>query len=424
MSLYTTKEKKIVLPNRVRILIEEIPHVYSAAIGFWMDSGSKNEKPDNFGVSHFIEHMSFKGTKKRNAKDIASEIENTGGSINAFTDKENTCFFVRILDKHVPLALNVLSDVLRNSIFDPAEIEKEKQVVLEEIKTYEDSPDELVFDLFLQTIWSDHPLGREIIGTVDTVKGLNRDKICDYIEHFYTPDNLVIAIAGKINTEKIVEQLSELVGNMSNHYPSIPDAPVTMTPGVLVKYKDIEQIHLCLGTKGVAINDERRYVLAIVDNILGGGMGARLFQEIREKRGLVYSISSYQALYRLAGIFGVYAGCSPNNFKEVAKLTIEELNKIKEGKISSDEIEKSKEHIKGGLLLGMEAVRSRMMRLARNELFFGRFLPLDEIVQKIEKVELKDIVDIAEEIFNKDLITFTVVGPIKELPFEKEELFN
>ena len=423
MSLYTTREKKIVLPNGVRILIEEIPHVYSTAIGFWMDSGSKSENPDNLGVSHFIEHMSFKGTPKRNAKDIASEIENTGGSINAFTDKENTCFFIRILDKHVPLALDVLSDILRNSLFDNTEIEKEKQVVLEEIKTYEDSPDELVFDLFLQTIWSDHPLGREIIGTVDTVKGLDRAKITEYIEHFYTPDNLVIAIAGKINTDEIIEQLTSLVGDMSNHYPSIPDTPVTMTPGVLVKYKDIEQIHVCLGTKGVAISDERRYVLAIMDNILGGGMGARLFQEIREKKGLVYTISSYQALYRPAGIFGVYAGCSPNNFKEVAKLTIEELNKIKDGKISEDEIQKAKEHIKGGLLLGMEAVRSRMMRLARNELFFGRFVSLDEIVEKIEKVQLKDIVDIAGEIFNKDLMTFTVVGPVKELPFTKDEIF-
>ncbi len=410
-------EKKTVLPNGVRILTEEIPHVHSVAIGLWVDTGSKNEHPDVWGISHFIEHMLFKGTKTRTAMQIAQELEDTGGSINAFTDKENTCFYARVLDTHIDKAIDVLTDIYLNSVFDPDEIEREKQVVLEELKMYEDSPDELSYDTIVENIWHGHPLGHKIVGTSDTIKEFSRNKIVDYMDNHYTVGKLVIAVAGKIKTDEVIDKLEKRLGHLKGK-PSIDDEPsILYNTQLCAKYKDIEQLHVCLGTKGPAVTDDERYTFAIIDSILGGGMSSKLFQEIREKRGLAYSIGSYELLYKKGGIFGVYAGISPDNLKDVIKYTLQEFDFIKEGKVSEEDISRAKEHLKGSLLLSLEAVKNRMMRLSRNEIYFQRSISSQEIIDSIDKVDFKQIVDIANNIFDKEKMSLVVVGPLKEIPF-------
>lgn len=417
-------EYKKILKNGIRIVIEKVPHVYSSVVGFWIDIGSKNESNDLRGICHFIEHMFFKGTKNRSALELAQSLEDTGGSLNAFTDKENTCFFARVLDKYLPTAIDVISDMLLNSSMDITEIEKEKQVVIEEIKMYEDSPDDLVFDLFLQTFWSSHPLGHEITGSVETVKTIDRNKILNYMHNYYSPNNLVIAIAGNLDIEKVENQIISLLGDMSNIAPIQTEIPVKLNPGVFIKYKDIEQIHLCIGTKGTSITDKSRYTLAVIDTILGGGMSSRLFQEIREKRGLVYNIHSFQGLYRPDGVFGIYAGTSLENIKQVIELVLKEFGKIKNGEISPLELVKAKEYLKGGLLLSLEAVKNRMMRLARNELFFKRLIPIEEIIEDVDNVSLDDVIKMAQNIFSSDILTLAIVGPLKELPFDIKEMYK
>lgn len=415
-------EKKTVLSNGVRIVTEEIPHVHSVAIGLWVDTGSKNEQKDVWGISHFIEHMLFKGTKTRTAMQIAQELEDTGGSINAFTDKENTCFYARVLDTHIDKAIDVLTDIYLNSLFDPEEIEREKQVVLEELKMYEDSPDELSYDTLVENVWHGHPLGHKIIGLNETIQGFTRDKILDYMSDNYTNDRLVIAIAGKIKTEEVIEKLQAKLGHL-NGKKSVDSEPLILyNTETCAKFKDIEQLHVCLGTKGPAVTDEERYTFAVIDSILGGGMSSRLFQELREKRGLAYSIGSYELMYKRGGIFGVYAGISPDNLEDVVKYTLQEFDHIKQGKVSHEDISRAKEHLKGSLLLSLEAVKNRMMRLSRNEIYFQRSISSQEIIDSIDKVDFKQITEVATDIFDRKKMSLVVVGPVKEVSFSLTSL--
>lgn len=407
-------ERKVTLKNGVRILTEEIPHVYSVSIGFWVDNGSKNESENVWGISHFIEHMLFKGTKIRTAMQIAQELEDTGGSINAFTDKENTCFYARVLDIHTNKAIDVLSDIYLNSIFDENEIEREKQVVIEELKMYEDSPDDLSFDLLTEKIWEHHPLGHRIVGTEETIKAFSREKIINYMSENYTSDRLVITIAGNINHDDVVKQLEEKLSIIPEKKSSFSENIVEYKSNLIHRYKDIEQLHVCLGTKGTYITDSKRFHYAVLDSILGGGMSSKLFQEIREKKGLAYSIGSYELIYRRAGIFGVYAGISPNNLNDLVKSVMFELDQIKAGNLSEVDVHRAKEQLKGGLLLSLEAVRNRMMRLARNEIYFHRQISAQEIIDAVEKVDQKSIVELANDIFDRNKISLVTVGPIKE----------
>lgn len=407
-------ERKVTLKNGVRILTEEIPHVYSVSIGFWVDNGSKNESENVWGISHFIEHMLFKGTKIRTAMQIAQELEDTGGSINAFTDKENTCFYARVLDIHTNKAIDVLSDIYLNSIFDENEIEREKQVVIEELKMYEDSPDDLSFDLLTEKIWEHHPLGHRIVGTEETIKAFSREKIINYMSENYTSDRLVITIAGNINHDDVVKQLEEKLSIIPEKKSSFSENLVEYKSNLIHRYKDIEQLHVCLGTKGTYITDSKRFHFAVLDSILGGGMSSKLFQEIREKKGLAYSIGSYELIYRRAGIFGVYAGISPNNLNDLVKSVMFELDQIKSGNLSEVDVHRAKEQLKGSLLLSLEAVRNRMMRLARNEIYFHRQITSQEIIDAVEKVDQKSIVELANDIFDRKKISLVTVGPIKE----------
>ena len=415
-------EQKTTLDNGIRILTEEIPHVHSLSIGLWVDTGSKNESEDVYGISHFIEHMLFKGTNTRNAMQIAQELEDTGGSINAFTDKENTCFYARVLDKHLDKSIDVLSDIYLNSVFDPEEIEKEKQVVIEELKMYDDSPDDVSYDTLVENVWRDHPLGHKIVGTIETINDFSREKINTYMQDHYTTDRLVISVAGNIKNNEVVDKLKSKFEKIQLRKATDIEPEISYKKYVSSRYKDIEQLHVCLATQGPVITDDNRYAYAIMDSILGGGMSSRLFQEIREKRGLAYSVGSYELMYRKGGLFGVYAGISPNNFSDMVKYTLHELDRIKDGDIKEEDISRAKEHLKGSLLLSMEAVKNRMMRLARNEIYYNRSISSQEIIDSVDAVNYEQIVNLSKSIFDRENMSLVAVGPIKEIPFKLTEI--
>jgi predicted Zn-dependent peptidase len=402
--------KKYTLENGVRIISEEIPYVRSVAMGVWIDVGSRDEIDVNNGISHFIEHLMFKGTEKRSAKDIAEALDAVGGQLNAFTAKEYTCYYARVLDEHFDLAIDVLADMVLNSKFAEKDIEKEKKVVIEEIKMYEDSPDELVHDLLTTTMWRGHSLGKPIIGTKEVISNINRDDVVSFFQNNYIPENIVIAVAGNIKHETIVAKLepifSLIKGNKVKRNLVHPD----FTRNVVTKEKDIEQVHLCVGTKGLPANDDLSYVKHVINSTLGGGISSRLFQSIREDRGLAYSVYSYTTSYQDAGLFAVYAGLSPDNLEEVISLIKEETSKFA-GDVTDYEVNKAKEQLKGGLFLGLESVGSRMSRLGKSELTLGRISTPDEVVEKIDAVTKEKVVALANELFKEDNYVFTAISP-------------
>ncbi|MDS1029067.1 pitrilysin family protein [Bacillota bacterium LX-D] len=406
--------KKELLHNGVRIVTEEVSFVHSAVIGIWVKTGSRHEAEANNGVSHFIEHLLFKGTEKRTAKQIAEELEAVGGSINAFTTKEYTCFYAKVLAEHLDLAIDLLTDMLFNSKFAQEDIEKEKNVVLEEIKMYEDSPDELVHDLFAQSVWQGHPLGRPILGTTETVQRLSKADIQEYFKTHYIPQNTVVAVAGNIRHEVLVDKLKNIFSSwnspMNSHSLS---QPIPKTAVVCTK-KDTEQVQICLGTPGLPQGHDDSYVLMVLNNILGGGLSSRLFQEIREERGLAYSIYSYCTNYFDSGLFTVYAGTSPNKAREVIGLILQEIAKVKQEGVTKEELNKTKEQIKGSLLLGVENVSNRMSRLGRTELCYQRVISAEEVIERTNAVTVEQIITLANELFKADRFSLTTIGPCVE----------
>jgi predicted Zn-dependent peptidase len=407
-------EQRHQLPNGVRILLEELPHVHSAVVGFWIETGSKNERPDERGVSHFLEHMLFKGTGNRTALEIAQTLEDKGGMLNAFTNKELTCYFARCLDVHLPTAIDVLADMLTGSLLSPDEIERERRVILEEFKATQDSPEEVCHEQGLRTFWPDHPLGLEIIGTAETIGAMSQEHLRDYMRRYYTADRLVVAVAGNFNSDKILAQLAGWFGTMpSGSDPALDRLPVPVAKAIS-SFKDIEQAHLCLMAPALAVDNPDRYTLALIDTILGGGMSSMLFQEVREKRGLVYGIHSFESLFRLSGIFGVAAATGPDKVQEVIDVVFAELHKIKSGAFPDTVIQRAKDQLKGNLLLSLEAVRNRMMRMARNELFHGRFIPSQEIIDAIDAIDRDGLLHIADTILVPERMTISVVGPFQQ----------
>lgn len=403
--------KKTVLPNGVRIITEEIDHVRSAAIGMWVGAGSRDEREGFEGISHFIEHMFFKGTEHRTARALAESLEAVGGQLNAFTTKEYTCYYAKILDEDLDLAIDVLSDMFFSSLFDEKEIEKEKNVVIEEIKMYEDSPDELIHDVFSEQVWNDHPLGKPILGTEESIRALSREKIMQFLTEHYAPDNLVISVAGKIKHEDVVSKLSPQFGNFNRGGRRVlEETPIGRTIGFYQK-KETEQMHIIMGVPGLGQDDEDIYAMHIFNNILGGGLSSRLFQEIREQRGLAYSVYSYHSTYVDTGLFAVYAGTSPKNTQEVIACILEELMDMKEKGISAEELARTKAQIKGGLYLGLEAVSSRMSRLGKTELTYNRVLSPEEVVEKLEKVTLEDVLRVIGRLWKKENISIMTMGP-------------
>ncbi len=402
------------LPNGLRVLTERMPSVRSATVGIWADVGSAVESPERRGISHLVEHMLFKGTQRRSARQIAETMDGVGGNLNAFTDKETTCYYAKVIDRHVPLALDVLADMFLHSAFDPQELAKEQKVVLEEIKMYEDSPDDLIHDVFLQTMWRGSSLGAPTIGFAETIVKITPEDLRAHMRAHYSPNCVIVAGAGNVEHDRFVELVSEQFAGFEGAcaLPQ-PESPA-VTPATNVRYKDSEQAYLVLGTRGIDVRDERRYAASILDTVLGGGMSSRLFQEIREQRGLVYSVYSFQAAYRAAGLFGVYAGTSPENVQSCIDVIVEQFARIRNAPIGEDEFRLAKEHIKGSLTLSLESTSSRMIRLGRDEFAMGRTVTPDEIEAKIDAVTPGQVQELAHELLADENLGLCIIGPVDE----------
>jgi predicted Zn-dependent peptidase len=406
--------RKTTLSSGLRVLTETMPAVRSASIGIWADVGSSLESPERRGISHLVEHMLFKGTSRRTARAIAETMDGVGGNLNAFTDKETTCYYAKVIDKHLPLALDVLADMFLNSAFDSAELAKEQKVVLEEIKMYEDSPDELIHDLFLQTMWQGSNLGEPTIGFEETVRAATPQALRAHMKAHYAPNSVIVAAAGNVDHDRFTEHVAEQFASFSGSciLPAAEAPPAT--PSTLIRQKDSEQAYVVAGTGGLSVRDERRYALTLLDTILGGGMSSRLFQEIREKRGLVYTVYSFQAAYRAAGLFGVYAGTSPENVQACIDLIAEAFRTIRDVRVADDELALAKEHVKGSLTLSLEASSSRMIRLGRNEFALGRNVEPEEIEARIDAVTADEVRDLAGELLRDEALGLCIIGPVDE----------
>jgi predicted Zn-dependent peptidase len=407
---------KTVLPNGVRVLSEWVPYVGSVSVGIWADAGSRDEDNTRLGISHFVEHMLFKGTEKRTARQIADEMDSLGGHLNAFTDKEYTCFYARVLKEHLYQAVDILSDMLLHSLLDPVEIEREKNVVLEEIKRHYDTPEENVHDLMAETMWKGHRLGNPVIGTTGVVKGLTRDDLVRYMSEFYTPDSLVICAAGNVEHRELVDAVTEAYGGLEGKRNSHVCAEVKPQIELKLVDKVTEQVHFCLGTAGYSQEQKEKYALATIDSVLGGGMSSRLFQEIRENRGLAYSIGSYSAAYQEAGLFAVYGGTSVENINLVLELIEAGCASIGRESVTDAELERAINQIRGTLVLGQESMSNRMSRLAKSEMYFGRIVRVDEIISSITNVSRDDVAQVASQLFDGAGFTLAAVGPFKKHP--------
>ncbi|HEY3330585.1 MAG TPA: pitrilysin family protein [Capsulimonadaceae bacterium] len=405
-----------VLPNGVRVVTERIDYVQSASIGIWVGVGSRDEADEVRGISHVIEHMLFKGTPTRSASQIADDMDRIGGYLNAFTDKEYTCYYAKVLTEYIPKCVDILSDMFLHSKFDGEELEREKNVILEEIKRHEDQPDDLVHDLFYETIWPDHGLGKSVIGSVETVSGIQQSHLFDYTAQRYTPDTIVIAAAGNLEHNQLVDMINERFGTLerpSASWRQLETVPVAVTATHLLS-KPVEQIQLVLGVPGYSQLDDRKYPLSLLDIILGGGMSSRLFQEIREKRGLAYSVGTYCSAYREGGLFGVYAGTSPETAGEVIDITRAECQRICDETVSDDELLRAKNQVRSGMVMGQESMSNRMTRIGKDEMTFDRVIPLDEIMDKIQAVTVDDIHTTARDLMLGKEFSMAQVGPFDD----------
>ena len=405
--------RKTTLANGLRIVSESIPYMSSVSLGIFAGTGSRHETPAEQGVSHFIEHLMFKGTHRRSAKDIAEMVDDVGGQLNAATDRENTCYYIKVLPEHLSLGMDILSDMLLNSKFADVDVEKERQVVLEEISLYEDSPDELIHDLHMNSLWPGHALGRNILGTRETIAAMNRQAIIDYRMRHYVPDNLVIAAAGNLTHEQLVE-LSQLYwADVSGKSQTVVDLTPTFVAARLLQEKDIEQLHVCLGTHGVAHDSPQYYASHVLNTILGGGVSSRLFQSIREDRGLAYSVCSYPSSFRDTGLMTIYAGVSPENSREVIEITNAILSDIRLNGVRPDEIKRAKEQLKAGLMFSMESSASRMSRVGRAEISSREYLSPEKLAAKVDAVSLEQLFELAQPLYQPETTCMTALGPVE-----------
>ncbi|MBI3584495.1 MAG: insulinase family protein [Nitrospinae bacterium] len=406
--------QKIVLHNGIRIVTEKIPYLRSVSIGIWINSGSRDEEDKNSGISHFLEHLAFKGTEKRSARQIAFEMDSIGGQIDAFTSREYTCYSAKVLDEHLPVAIDLLSDILLNSTLKPADIDKERQVILEEVKFVEDNPADYIYDLLYQSVWSSHPLGRSILGNHESIERIDRNKLVNHLDNHYIPKNIIIAAAGNINEDRLKELLEKAFGSLNKNASSSREAPPEIKRNFIIKERELEQVHFCLGTKGLRSADENRFEGYLLNTILGGSMSSRLFQKIREDYGLAYSIHSFISPYADTGLLGIYAGTSAEFFEKVLKMSLEEFKLLMTVKVSGDELKKAKEQLKGNLMLSLESSSSRMNQLAKQEMYFERFFSMDEIIDEIEKVTEEKIQRLANRLFDNSFLNLAVLGPVKK----------
>jgi predicted Zn-dependent peptidase len=419
--------QKTTLDNGIQVITEEIPHVHSVSVGVWVETGSRDEKRGENGISHFIEHMLFKGTKRRSAQQIAREIDSVGGVLNAFTSKEFSSFYAKILAEHLPealehlpVALDLLFDLLLNSLFSNEEIERERQVILQEICMVEDTPDEYIHDLFSQSFWPRHSLGLPILGSTKTISKMDRRGLLDFFRRNHLEYRLILAAAGNLKHDQFLRPVREVLGRLKLQGKKKRTSPPHPYPQLLVKNKKLEQVHLLLGTQGFAAIDPNRYAFSILNTILGGGMSSRLFQEIREKRGLAYSVYSFVSTFLDSGMLGIYVGTGDNTLAKVLKIIIQEIKRLGDHSIRPRELQGAKEQIKGSLLLSLENTDSRMSRLAKNEIFFHRFISTEEIIEGIEKVSADDVRQLAQRVFKPQALSLTVLGPVTEKAVPRE----
>ncbi|KUK83435.1 MAG: putative Zn-dependent peptidase [Pelotomaculum thermopropionicum] len=403
--------QKFILDSKVNVLIENIPHVRSVAIGFWVNVGSRDETAEINGISHFIEHMMFKGTQKRTAKEIAETLDAVGGHLNAFTTKEYTCYYARVLDEYFDLAVEILGDMLFQPKFDHWDIEREKNVIIEEIKMHEDTPDELVHDIFAGSIWQKHALGRPVIGTTEVIAGLTRRQVWDFYNKYYTPGNMVVSVAGNIKPEGVVNKIRNILDFKGGKVA----AREMMTPVPCKKInccnKKTEQVHLCVGAPGLSLDNEDIYVFQVINTILGGGISSRFFQEIREQRGLVYSVFSYHASYHDTGLFCIYAGLSKQNVDLVLDIMFKQIGDIQLNGLKNDEVQRAKDQIKGNLYLSLESVSARMSRLGKSQIYLKEVISPEEIVDRVSRVTPDKIQELAREILKPEFFTMATIGP-------------
>jgi predicted Zn-dependent peptidase len=415
--------RKQVFSNGLVAVTETMPHVRSVSVGVWIRNGSRREAPDENGLAHFMEHMVFKGTERRSAEAIAREMDSVGGMLDAFTSKEQICFNVKVLDEHLPIAFDVMSDLVLRPLFDSDDVRKERQVVLEEIKMDMDNPEYLLHELFTRGFWPEHPLGRPILGTPDTVRNFSRETLQMRFREWFAPDHLVITAAGNVAHEQLLELVDREFGGLrpsgalEEHTP-----PQTSAPIQLETKRDLEQVHLCIGVPSLPLAHDRRFGVAVLNNLLGGGMSSRLFQNIREKQGLAYAVFSEITPYSDAGMFTVYAGTAKETIGKVIDLTVAEFRAMKESPVTEEELLRAKNHLKGSLMLSLESTSSRMSNLARQELYFGRFFSLDEILACIEAVTREEVQALANEFFRPEQISATVLGPLNGFTLHRDRL--
>jgi predicted Zn-dependent peptidase len=410
------------LPSGLRLITESMPHVRSVSVGVWLERGSRHESDADSGVAHFVEHMLFKGTFTRSAQVIAQTIDSIGGQLDAFTAKEYAGYYIKVLDEHLPLAIDLLSDMVMHPALAPAEIQREQGVILEEIKMVEDAPDDLVHEEFTQQFWARHPLGRPILGTPETVNAFTSDGLRAYFDRTYLAPNLIIAAAGNMEHAALRALVAEAFADLPVRRIPAVAAPPVVTPGVVVREKDIEQSHICLGTAAYPQAHEQRHALYVLNTILGGSMSSRLFQHIREDRGLAYAVWSSLMSYSDAGALTIYAGCAVERVAEVVDLTLRELAVLRADAVPADELRRAKDHLKGSLMLSLENTSSRMSQLARQQLFFGRQYTLDQLLASIEAVSADDVLRVAGELFHDGAAVATVVGPAMTAALSAESL--
>lgn len=403
--------KKYYLENGIPLVTECIRNVHSVTLGIWVRVGSRFETPDKNGLSHFLEHMFFKGTRRRSARDIAVEIDSIGGDLNAFTSRETTTFYVKVLDQHLNKGIDLLTDIFLHSTFPEEDIEKEKRIIKEEIKMVEDTPDDHINDLFYQDVWGNKGIGLPILGKRETVRSFRREDIIGHIRKYYGTRDIVIACAGNFDPDRLLDSLNKALGGLRRgSEPKMGETP-EFRPSVNIYQKELSEVHICIGVKGLPQSSPDRYVLYLISSILGAGVSSRLFQEIREKRGLVYSIYSFIASYIDTGLLGVYAGTSKKRVSEVIDLIVNEMKNLKDN-ISEDELRRAKEQIKGNLILGLESTSNRMQNLARQEIYYGRYYSPEDVIRQIESVTLSQVKGLAERLIS-DSRAITLLGPVQ-----------
>jgi predicted Zn-dependent peptidase len=403
--------KREVLTNGLRLITEAMPHVRSVTIGVWLLRGSRHEAESQSGIAHFVEHMLFKGTATRSAEDIAQAIDSIGGQLDAFTAKEYASYYIKVLDEHLPLAVDLLADIVLRPAFPVDEIEREKKVILEEIKMVEDTPDDLVHELFTQHFWEGHPLGRPILGTKETVESFDGGSLREYFAGAYVAQNVIVSAAGNLNHDRVRELIEQAFREISREGEPLTADPPRVVPQVITRTKDLEQSHICLGTNSYPQRHDDRYVSYILNTVLGGSMSSRLFQNVREKRGLAYAVFSGLSAYRDAGNITIYAGCANEAVPQVIDLCVEELRGLKHAPVPESELRRAKDHLKGSLMLSLENTASRMSHLARQEIYFDRHFGLDETLSGVERVSEEDVQRVASDLFSNGSLAATVLGP-------------